>query len=402
MEEIIHFNYINKDFIDQLPPEVKFNEIAQSFDLDEVTVSIDSAIAALTIYVQENYTGHFPTKDIPKWTDLKIDFEVDGETGSFLAQKVALLVFARDVLERIRPDVAEHLYYWWKWRYAQLAQDLIGQSDKSPTLFNIFLEASHHLEHSNFTQQNSTKQLFLCEYIQSALMYYKYDEAIDKVKQLEESHGIRYELSGALGRRTKHQTYSIPQLYIKVNQKEVKNISSCELDRLYEERIDIVNHVLEDEHSGTLEQVKFDDENIQATADGITTLGSTIGLVKMTVLMKTGPTKDRINEEEQLTYINFIISNNKAAPVVVAEALRLRSLLEVHKFAQAHRGMKQLQAIMSLVTEQNERAFSLQHFYASKLPPIWDLRRMLCKTFIKMGCIKAALEEYMGNYSGSA
>ena len=163
-----------------------------------------------------------------------------------------------------------------------------------------------------------------------------------------------------------------------------------ELDTL-DNKIDIINEVLDDDN--TLAQIKFDDENIKSSAEGVTSLGSTIALVKMTVLMRTGPTKDRLNEEEQLTFINFVLSNQQAAPSIIFEALKYRSKLEVYKFAQAHRGMKQFQALVDFYDSNQD--FSHQHFFASRLMPRWELRRMLCKSFISMGMTKSALEQYL-------
>ena len=295
------------------------------------------------------------------------------------------------MLEKLKLEIEESVYHWWRWRYAQLAQDLVGKSDKCPTLMNIFLEASNIIEHSNILVEKSTHELFLAEFIQSALIYYKYEEAIDGMKTLENLHEVQYSLSGALGRRTKHQKFSCPQLYVKV---EMGDPTFGVYDRCYGEEVDIVNHILEDENK--LDYVKFDDEGV-VNLSNISTIGNTIGFIKMAVLMQTGPTKDRLNEEEQLTYIDFILSNKSVTPCVVFEALRLRSKLEVYKFAQAHRGMKQIQSLVAMVTQESAVSFSLQHFFASKMLPIWELRRMLCQTFVKMGCTKSALEEYLGN-----
>ena len=101
-----------------------------------------------------------------------------------------------------------------------------------------------------------------------------------------------------------------------------------------------------------------------------------------------------MNEEEQLTYLNFVLSGKQASPATIYEALRLRSKLEVYKFAMAERGMKQVQALAALYkTAEN---FSLQHFFAARLLPRWQLKRMLCDMFVKMGCTKSALDEYLG------
>ena len=273
------------------------------------------------------------------------------------------------------------------WRYAQLAQQLIG-SDKCPTLLKIFEEAVVALQDSNLIQNRSTRKLYLCEYIQTSLDYFKYEDSISALEELENIHGVKYSLSGALGRRTKHQSFSVPQLYIKMDDCRSQNDEIDDLDTL-DNKIDIINEVLDDDN--TLAQIKFDD--IKSSAEGVTSLGSTIALVKMIVLMRTGPTKDRLNEEEQLTFINFVLSNQQAAPSIIFEALKYRSKLEVYKFAQAHRGMKQFQALVDFYDSNND--FSHQHFFAARLMPRWELRRMLCNSLKSMGMTKSALEQYL-------
>ena len=55
--------------------------------------------------------------------------------------------------------------------------------------------------------------------------------------------------------------------------------------------------------------------------------------------------KSRINEEEQLAILDFILTNTKLADTgTIFEVLRFRSKLEVYKFVKVERGMKQLQA----------------------------------------------------------
>ena len=60
-------------------------------------------------------------------------------------------------------------------------------------------------------EEKSTAELFYCEYIQTALDYYRYEDSIEYLKKLESLHGSIYSLSGAMGRRTKHQSFSVPQ-----------------------------------------------------------------------------------------------------------------------------------------------------------------------------------------------
>ena len=69
------------DIIRRLPVEVEYNHIAQTFNLDEIEVSLDMAISAMTLYIKQNYTGLPISCTLPEWTKQHVDFEIDGEPG---------------------------------------------------------------------------------------------------------------------------------------------------------------------------------------------------------------------------------------------------------------------------------------------------------------------------------
>ena len=152
----------------------------------------------------------------------------------------------------------------------------------------IFEEASKIVGSSELLEDRATAELYQAEFAQSALVYYKYDEAQEALTKLESIHGVNYKLSGAMGRRTKHQTFSVPQLYIEVNQD--KELEESNFDQV-EQKIEIENYVLDDDYS--LKEIKWDDETISEKAEKVTSNGSMCALTKMIVLMGTGPTKDR-------------------------------------------------------------------------------------------------------------
>ena len=54
---------------------------------------------------------------------------------------------------------------------------------------------------------------------------------------------------------------------------------------------------------------KFQDEVINEQNSNMTPFGIATLLTKLGLRMKTGPAKDRINEEEQLAMIDFILQN---------------------------------------------------------------------------------------------
>ena len=58
--------------------------------------------------------------------------------------------------------------------------------------------------------------LFLLESIQAALDYYQYEVAIACFEKVQKIYSKKFSLSGALGKKTKFQQFTVAQLYLKV------------------------------------------------------------------------------------------------------------------------------------------------------------------------------------------
>ena len=139
----IHFmlNEPVDKLISRLPSNITYNAISQAVDVSAIVdeLSLDQIVTALSLYIKQNYTGPDLSSQLPQWAQEKIDVEIDGETGSFLARGVPLLFFARDALNQMRSSLPEAVYHWWMWRYSHLMQQLIGSGDRCPRFwFFIF------------------------------------------------------------------------------------------------------------------------------------------------------------------------------------------------------------------------------------------------------------------------
>ena len=116
----IHFmlNEPVDQLISRLPTNITYNAISQAVDVSAIIddLSLDQIVTALSLYIKQNYTGPDLSSQLPQWAQEKIDVEIDGETGSFLARGVPLLFFARDTLNQMRSSLPEAVYHWWMWR----------------------------------------------------------------------------------------------------------------------------------------------------------------------------------------------------------------------------------------------------------------------------------------------
>ena len=144
----IHFmlNEPVDQLISRLPSNITYNAISQAVDVSAIVdeLSLDQIVTALSLYIKQNYTGPDLSSQLPQWAQEKIDVEIDGETGSFLARGVPLLFFARDALSQMRSSLPEAVYQWWMWRYSHLMQQLIGSGDRCPR-FGFFIFSSTYI-----------------------------------------------------------------------------------------------------------------------------------------------------------------------------------------------------------------------------------------------------------------
>ena len=145
--------------------------------------------------------------------------------------------------------------------------------------------------------------------------------AIACVELAEKILGKSFSLSGALGKKTKFQQESIAQLYVKVESNSEKT-DLGDFDSIESDQKGLSDILLDDDQ--LLNTTKFQDEVINEQHLNMTPFGIATLLTKLGLRMKTGPAKDRINEEEQLAMIDFILQNPKVAPTSATfEALRI-------------------------------------------------------------------------------
>ena len=191
----------------------------------------------------------------------------------------------------------------------------------SKSLLKIFNESFETIKNSEVLQCPATHCLFLLESVQTALNFYQYEVAIACVDLAEKILGKTFSLSGALGKKTKFQQESIAQLYVKVESNSEKT-DLGDFDSVESDQKGLSDILLDDDQ--LLNTTKFQDAVINEQHLNMTPFGIATLLTKLGLRMKTGPAKDRINEEEQLAMIDFILQNPKVAPTSATfEALRI-------------------------------------------------------------------------------
>ncbi|VVC94357.1 unnamed protein product, partial [Leptidea sinapis] len=276
------------------------------------------------------------------------------------------------------------LHLWWSFRCKVIHQRIL--EDTSATLFTelemIIVKLSNK---SQLIDDVRLRILLYLEIGQAYLLYgrvQKVDEYLAKAKELA---GLKLELTGVLGKRTKFQQNSLPQLAL-----------TSELDQ------DITRTSAEDSHGMSvlppevelqddvrLNKIHFNENIIQSD---LPSLEQTLCLLTVQYLQKSQP-KDNLLEEELQPYIEAVLSQKNGPWSTRVAALLIRCKLEASHKRTVERAMLQCETIVNDKTEVSPKN-RLSYLWASGLAPAWTWRQQLADLYLSLGLVKAALEEY--------
>ncbi|RXW20162.1 hypothetical protein EST38_g5701 [Candolleomyces aberdarensis] len=386
------------------------------------------AIACLHAFVQANWTG--PDLNITPLEVLSsetpgaateqtlnrkaiLELATGGEPAYHLAKHPAFLRFAQLILETSFTHVRTHV--WWKLRTTQLHQrtldepvaHVLAYEDQLDSLASFVANDSHlhgrlllerGLLHHLFSQDK-----FAAEYFVKAAR----------------STGMEYELTGALGKRTKFQVKDLSQLVL---------LAESHLEEEPEE-------IKEKKASPAHETATSSDSGQDETIDGNTKMPETLALDDDTLLEQTEFTSSRpkdstnprlghidpsdqpalhpldqcillslclnvknsmpahgLTNEQMSPYVSRVISHPRNWSVHTM-ALLLRSRLESQRTRTVERSTFQLQALIDqMPTADSTLQERLAHFHSIPLPSKWEMEKELALRYMSLGVVKSGLE----------
>lgn len=282
-----------------------------------------------------------------------------------------------------------------------------------------------------------------------ALQRIKSDRAAaDSFVEAAKAHGLRYQLSGALGKRTKFQREDKMQLVllaesakwvgiegkekgddstksIKGKEREDQSSSTTEEKETTEEesrypipsaieRSSKIPSTLQHNDDTLLEQTKFTSTSLASTGEKSSTnegdlshlspsdqpalhpLDQSILLALSLNLRNTSPAHGLVASQ-----ISSFVSRVLSHPMnwsVHTVALLLRSRLEASRTRTAERSVLQLQALLdqmpATTADDAPASLRLKYFFSLELPARWELEAELAKRYAALGAIRSSLEAY--------
>lgn len=264
--------------------------------------------------------------------------------------------------------------------------------------------------------------------------------AVESFVAAAEAHGLRYQLSGAPGKRTKFQREDKMQLvllaasakWVHLEGKEKGDGSTETLKEEVKEETEVngeeskyavpsaverssgIPTTLQHNDDTLLEQTRFTSTSLAKTGENPTSnegdlshlspsdqpalhpLDQSILLAMSLNLRNTSPAHGLVASQ-----ISSFVSRVLSHPMnwsVHTVALLLRSRLEASRTRTAERAVLQLQALLdqmpATTSDDAPAALRLKYFFSLELPARWELEAEVAKRYASLGAIRSSLEAY--------
>lgn len=226
---------------------------------------------------------------------------------------------------------------------------------------------------------------FEIEQAQLYLMYRNVAKAEVHIDLACDILGLKYELVGKLGKRTKYQEEDIPQLALEISLLEREGIERPPVN------ICNVAQNMELNDNVRLEKVKF------AISGEIQQFPNTEQKLILTIIQKMLISKpqDELFYEEIKPFIDVILTQNNTWPVRIATLL-LRSRLEAKHNRTIERSMLQIGEILKCIKKEDPHPLTrVGGVYGCNLQPVWKTEAQQADVMLNLGLVKASLDIYL-------
>ena len=405
-------------------------------------------IACLHSYVQPNYTG--PDLDVKPLEVLKFspNFDVTeemlhqrattelaygGEPAYHLAQ-VSIFLAVAEALWSVA-NTAKTVV-WWRLRTWLLREQILDEPVGLPQdlweacvifvslllcllIFRRIIADAGALKDPEFPPDLREVQGRIL--LEQGLLHHTLQNdkpAAEHFVRAAKANGLQYELTGALGKRTKFQQFDVTQLVLlaqsrktpedknKIQEKENKSEEAKSTPEAANDRppggLTIPETLLLNDDT-LLEKTEF----TSSTPSSISTLSHVDPnsqppldpldqciLLGLCLNVKNTSPSHGLTAEQMSPYVARVISHPLNWSVHTM-ALLLRSRLESNRTRTVERSTLQLQALVDqMPTADSTVRERLEHFHGISLPSKWEMQKELATRFLSIGVVKSALEVF--------
>ncbi|KZT37536.1 hypothetical protein SISSUDRAFT_1034074 [Sistotremastrum suecicum HHB10207 ss-3] len=374
---------------------------------DEELRRLCLAISALYAFIQQNWTG--PSLDISSeysGDEFIGQLACGGEPAYHLVQSPGLLLLA----QRYTSGSFNHLQGvdWWRLRIATIHQLILDSPVLLPTHLDSPLDSLSSLlikaDQLDLTGRLMLERGMILHYLQSN------KKAADYFVEGARVVGLEYELTGALGRRTKFQQVDHSQLVLLAQSRDrssspskLSPIKMSMPETLALNDDTLLEHTIytssspspNNTNGGTLSSSKLSHIN-PSSQPPLHPLDQSI-LLSLCLNVRNSSPSHGLTSEQMSPYISRILSHPQNWSIHTT-ALLLRSRLESTRTRTVERSTLQLQALVeqipaddASVADAGER---LRWFWGVEMPSKWALEKELAERYMSLGVVKSALEIY--------
>ena len=384
------------------------------------------AVACMHAFIQANWTG--PDLDVSPLEVLADDSDASsplteesitakaiselaygGEPAYHLAKVPVFLRLSQILLAlpyKHLPSIP-----WWRLRVSLVHQHILDDPVSLPVDFRISLEtlsvtltAEPELAGRMFLELGLLEHLFSQD--KSAGEYF--------VKAARSS-GLEYELTGALGKRTKFQETEVSQLVLLAESHLDDNSQSAVLSSKEHDDSNTYDPEINPAKAGKSvpESLALNDdtllEHTKFTSSKAAGSGSRLGhidpsaqpplhpldqciLLSLCLNVRNTSPSHGLTTEQMAPYVSRVLSHAKNWSVHTM-ALLLRSRLESSRTRTVERSTFQLQALIDqMPTSDSTTSERLLYFHSIPMPSRWEMEKELAQRFLSLGVVKSALE----------
>ncbi|XP_034840179.1 tetratricopeptide repeat protein 27 [Maniola hyperantus] len=364
----------------------------KSYQDDKMKKTLHTAVCSILTFCEINWNPHpeelelnkYLGVDWPQDVDVLLKLQRDSEPLYTNILYPELLYFSSQIFSALCAVEQNLVNLWWCFRSKVTHQRAL--EDTSATLYNeLELIIAKLYNVSQILDKPRLKILLYLEIAQAYLMYGRVQKVEEYLLKAREIAGLKLELTGVLGKRTKFQQEALAQLAL-----------SSELDSGIDRPPAEQSHgdsnlpaEVELQDDVRLNKIAFSENIVQAD---LPSLEQTLCLLTVQYIQKSQP-KDDLRDEEIKPYIEAILLQKSGPWSTRVAALLIRCKLEANHKRTVERAMLQAEAI---VNDKSGVAATgrLSYLWAAGLPPAWNWRQQLADLYLSLGLVKAALEEY--------
>ncbi|KAJ7031893.1 hypothetical protein C8F04DRAFT_1004517 [Mycena alexandri] len=374
---------------------------------DNDAIRLILAVACLHAFIQVNWTGpdlDFKVLDVVQIPSSEEDVNrravselaYGGEPAYHLTQYAMLLRLAQLLLDA--PSQHCQSVPWWKLRITLVHQQILDEPAPPPS---AILSASEPLAPIYASNPELSGRLEL----EQGLLQHVISQdklAAEYFVKAARATGMEYELTGALGKRTKFQQSELSQLVllaesrlqIEERSKDSNSVEPSSNRGQVPETLPLNDDTL-------LEQTAFTSSSPSAhsrlahldpsSQPALHPLDQSILLAMCLNVKNTSPVHG-LTGEQMTPYVARVISHPLNWSVHTM-ALLLRARLESNRTRTVERATLQLQALIEqMPTADAPIAERLRYAHSLPLPSKWEMEKELATRFLSLGAVRSALD----------